>query len=182
MNSVKSLGQQGNYNWDRLLAVVKSSQGKDITVDPELWNLENPGYKEIYDRWKAANFNMDTIKWTNYYPKEHFDLDGFFCDTIVKDRGKRLLRAWISRVDPGYMAPWHYDVDDNEAEYLKKGEITRYSVFLQGAAHGHIFIVGNDYLYNREMFEMIEWNNYKDWHSGINAGLTPKYMFHLLAY
>lgn len=182
MNSVKSIGQLGQYNWDQLLAVVKTQEGKTITTDPSLWNLDNPSYKQIYSMWEKANFNMNTIKWTNYYPGEHFDKDMMFCNTFAKHREKKLLRAWVSRVDPGYMAPWHWDVDDNEEEYLKNGTITRYSVFLQGAKHGHIFIVGNDYLYNREMFEAIEWNNYRDWHSGINAGLEPKYMFHLLAF
>lgn len=182
MNNVKSIGQLGQYNWNQLLAIVKTQEGKPITVDPSIWNLDNPHYKTIYDLWKNANFNMDTIKWNNYYPGEHFDLDMMFCNTFAKDRGVKLIRAWISRIDPGYMAPWHWDVDDREEEYLKKGKLTRYSVFLQGASHGHIFIVGNDYLYNREMFEAIEWLNYKEWHSGINAGLTPKYMFHLIGY
>jgi len=179
MNSVTSLGTGGGgYPLDKLLAVISSQEGKTITTDPAIWNLDTPGYKEIYDRWQSANFNMDSIKWTNYYPNEHFD--EMIVRKIAKELGGNLVRAWISRIDPGYMAPWHWDVDEEEANYLEKGKLTRYSCFMQGATHGHILIVGNDYLYNRDLGELIQWNNYKEWHSGINAGLTPQYILHII--
>jgi hypothetical protein len=178
MNSVTSLGTRGEFHFDRIMAVISSQEGKTITTDPKIWNLETPGYKEIYERWQAANFNMDSIRWTNYYPKEHFDV--MFATEFAKAVNGRLVRAWISRIDPGYMAPWHWDVDEEEAAYLEKGTLTRYSCFMQGATHGHILIVGNDYLYNRDVGELIKWNNYKEWHSGINAGLSPQYIFHII--
>ena len=35
----------------------------------------NPEYNKIHNTWKEANFNFNTIKWTNYYPSVHFSED-----------------------------------------------------------------------------------------------------------
>jgi hypothetical protein len=161
------------------LVINNLSGGSDVTVDPTRWNLDNPGYVEIYDIWKNANFNFNSIKWTNYYPGVHFSND------IVNEQLKNLNlkkahKSWISKIDPGYMAPWHWDVDDFEDEYLKDGPITRHTVIIENMSHGHILIVGDDHYFNRPKDTIIKWNNYKEWHSGINAGMTPSYMFHIL--
>jgi hypothetical protein len=166
-------------NWDNVIETL-SQPGIEISTDPTKWNLDNLEYKDIYDRWQAANFNVSAIKWTNYYPGRHFD------DLIIKKMSHYLNvnvhRAWISRIDPGFFAPWHWDVDDKEYEYLKKGTVIRYSIFIGGPAHGHIFIIGEDYYFNQPQGTVVKWRNYKEWHSGINAGMSPKYMLHILAY
>jgi hypothetical protein len=168
-----------NINWHTVIEMLVQP-GVDITTDPSKWHLDTPGYNEIHTMWQTANFNMSAIKWTNYYPGKHFN------NTIVEQVAEHLNvgihRSWISRIDPGFFAPWHWDVDDNEDEYLQKGNPVRYSCFIEEPAHGHIFIVGDNYYYNQPKGTLIKWDNYKDWHSGINAGMTPKYMFHLLAY
>jgi len=168
-------------DWDELISSLMLQQGVSVTTDPSRWDLNTPGYNEIFKIWKKANFNSAAIKWTNYYPEQHFD------QKIVQDvadylRLTGIHRAWISRVDPGYFAPWHWDVDDNENAYLEKGEIKRYSCFIKSPAHGQIFVIGNDYLYDCPQGAIIKWNNYKDWHSGINAGMTPKFMLHILGH
>lgn len=157
-----------------------SQIGVPITTDPSHWDLTNSEYDKIYNLWKAANFNPDAIKWINYYPGQHFDQS--LVDDIAAYLRVNVHRAWISRVDPGYFSPWHWDVDDNEAEYLQKGSPKRYSIIIGPPAMGHIFILGRDYLYGVPEGAIFKWNNYKEWHSGINAGLTPKFMLHLLAY
>jgi hypothetical protein len=155
------------------------TEGSTVTVDPVRWNLDNPEYQKIFNIWKQANFNFNSIKWTNYYPGVHFSSD-------VVDQQKELLkltkvhRSWISKIDSGYMAPWHWDVDDNEEEYLKYGSIVRYTVIVEEMAHGHILIIGNDHYYNQPANTVIRWTNYKEWHSGINAGMSPNYLFHIL--
>lgn len=155
------------------------TNGSDVTVDPARWNLDTPGYNEIYSIWKKANFNANAIKWTNYYPGQHFP------EEVVTEQVKQLAikhvhRSWISKLDPGFIAPWHWDVDDNEQEYLKHGPITRYTIMIEPMAHGHILIIGNEYYFNKPKNTIIKWNNYKEWHSGINAGMQPSYMLHIL--
>jgi hypothetical protein len=164
-------------NWSTIISNLK--EGSDVTIDPARWNLATPGYTEIYDIWRKANFNTNAIKWTNYYPGVHFSND--VINYQVKNLSiKQVHRAWISKLDPGFMAPWHWDVDDNEQEYLKHGPITRYTIIINDMSHGHILIVGKDYYFNRLNNTVIKWSNYREWHSGINAGMEPSYMLHIL--
>jgi hypothetical protein len=171
-----------NYNgidYNNLIEVLSSQDGISITPTPDIWNLTNPEYLKIYDLWKTSKFNMDAIKWINYYPKLHFQQE--IIDQLAIYLKVVPLRSWVSRIDPGYFAPWHWDIDDNEVEFLKQGYPKRFSIFIEPPVHGHIFVVDDDYLFNEAQGNIYQWNDYKDWHSGINAGMTPKYMLHLLA-
>jgi len=168
-------------NWDSILFDIEQQDGVPVTTDPDRWNLDTPGYSEIYKIWKKANFNPAAIKWINYYPGKHYP------EEIVKQVAGTLgltgvHRSWISRIDPGYMAPYHWDVDDNEVEYLKQGPIKRYTLIIKDFAHGHIFILKNDYYHSLTKDTVIAWDNHREWHSGINAGMTPNYLFHILGY
>ena len=164
-------------NWP---AIIESLQeGSDVTVDPLRWNLDNPKYNKILSIWKKANFNLDSIRWTNYYPGIHF-LQDIIDQQLEYLSIKQVHRAWISKIDPGYMAPWHWDVDDNEEEFLKNGSIVRYTVIIKQMAHGHILIIGNDHYYNKPKDTVIKWGNYKEWHSSVNAGMEPSYLLHIL--
>lgn len=164
-------------NWNSIIENLKD--GSDVTVDPGRWNLENLEYAKILDMWKKANFNLNSIKWTNYYPGVHFPQD-VISKQIEYLKISHVHRAWISKIDPGFMAPWHWDVDDHEEEFLKQGQIIRYTVIIRQMANGHILIVGNDYYYNKPIDTIIKWSNYREWHSGINAGMEPSYMLHIL--
>ncbi len=165
-------------NWDSIIAQLSS--GVDITADKDKWNLETPGYIEIYKLWENANFNMSSIKWTNFYPGAGYseEVDQKMCAHL----GITKLRAWISRIDPGYCAPWHWDVDDNEEEYLTHGPLQRYSCFISKPAPGHSFQLGTHCYSNQEQGTLIKWGNYKEWHAGSNVGLQPKFMYHLIGY
>lgn len=181
LNSCAYLGYYYRYDLAELLLSLSTQEGSSVTTDPTRWNMDNSEYSKIQKLWQDANFNPNSIKWTNYYPVEHYSQD------IVDDVASYLRlagvhRSWISKVDPGYFAPWHWDIDDNEDKYLTKGPIKRYSIMLCEPTVGHIFILGDDYLYNSPQGSIFKWNNYKDWHSGINAGMTPKYMLHILGY
>lgn len=155
--------------------------GRDITTDPSKWNLENNEYTKIERLWADSNFNPASIKWTNYYPETHFTKE-LIDDVGFYLRMNGIHRSWISRIDPGFYAPWHWDVDDHENVYLEKGEIKRYSIMLGHRELGHIFILGKDYLYDTPMGSIFRWNNYKEWHAGINAGLTSKFMLHIIGF
>ena len=165
-------------NWNSIIDSLK--EGVAVTTDPERWDLGNPEYKKIYAEWEKANFNMNAIKWTNYYPGKHFDQS--VVDDVAKFLNIGVHRAWISRIDPGYFAPWHWDADDNLEEYESKGEVKRYSIFIGNSSPGHFFTVDNETFSNSTQGATYKWKNYKSWHAGANAGLTPKYMFHILGY
>ena len=164
-------------NWESI--VSKLIGGSDVTVDPDRWNLDNPEYAKILELWNNANFNLDSIKWTNYYPEKDFP-DGVVDHMAQELNLTRVHRAWISRIDPGFMAPWHWDVDDNEAEYLKHGSIKRYTVIIRPMAKGHLLIIGDDVFVNKPVDTVIKWAKHNEWHSSSNAGLEPSFLFHIL--
>lgn len=172
------------FNKHNLVSIARTlmtAQGTVVNTDPARWNQDTPGYSEVYTLWKDSKFNIASIQWINYYPEKDFS------QSIVDDAAEFLglngvHRAWISKIDPGYFAPWHWDVDDNEKEYLKKGPIKRYSITMTNPAMGHIFILEDNYYFNKMSGTVIKWNDYKQWHAGINGGLSPKLMFHIIGY
>lgn len=169
-----------DIDWDTVIAELTIQNGVSVTTDKDRWDLVTPEYLEIEDIWINANINPSSIKWINYYPDVHFSNE--LINTVANFLNVKIHRAWISRIDPGYLAPWHWDVDDNEAEYLSKGTPIRYSIFITPASMGHVLIVNNKYYHSMPHGSIIKWDNYKDWHCGINGGLIPKFMLHLLAY
>jgi hypothetical protein len=161
-------------NWDSVISNLKD--GRVVTVDPTRWNMNNPEYAEILKLWKDSNFNTDSVKWTNYYDTKDLEAE------LAVQLNITPLRSWISCVEPGYMTGYHYDIDDNEKEYLTHGKIKRYSVFINQPSIGQLFILGNEYHYNKIQGSVLEWQNYREWHNGINGSLSNKYMFHLLGF
>jgi len=161
-------------DWNKVIDNLKD--GKVVTVDPARWNMNNSEYAEILRLWKDSNFNTDSVKWTNYYDTKDIEKE------LSEQFFVTPLRSWISCVEPGYMTGHHYDIDDNETEYLKLGKIKRFSVFISKPSVGQLFIMGSNYYYNMEQGAVLEWNNYREWHNGINGSLSNKYMFHLLGY
>lgn len=161
-------------NWN--LIINNLTDGKVVTVDPAKWNMNNPEYVEMLNLWKSKNFNTSIVKWTNYY--EYSNVESQVADELRITP----VRSWISCVEPGYMTGYHYDIDDNEQEYLKKGFLKRYSVFISEPDVGHLFILGKDYYFNKPQGTTLKWGHYRDWHNGINGGLSNKYMFHILGY
>ena len=170
-----------NINCSDITYKLTIQDGHSITTDPDRWNLDTSEYNTIYQMWKDSNFNPASIKWINYYPGKHYEQD--LVNNIQSYLGlSGIHRSWISRVDPGYYAPWHWDIDDNEKFYLQKGIPTRYSIMIGESFPGQIFIIGQDHIYNCPEGSIFRWNNYKEWHCGINASMVPKYMLHILAY
>ena len=161
-------------NWNNIIKNL--TNGKVVTVDPERWNMSNPEYQKMLDLWKSKNFNTASVKWTNYYDTNQIETE------LANELNITPLRSWISCVEPGYMTGYHYDIDDNEAEYLKHGLLKRYSIFISEPSVGHVFILGKDYFYNNTQGTIVKWFDYREWHNGINGGLENKYMFHIIGY
>lgn len=161
-------------NWNLIISNLHN--GNVVTVDPDRWKATNPEYKEMLDLWESKNFNTASVKWINYYDYGNVE------SIIATNLNITPLRSWISCVEPGFMTGYHYDIDDNEVEYLKHGRLKRYSIFISEPAIGHLFILGKDYYYNKPQGTIVKWNNYREWHNGINGGFTNKYMFHILGY
>jgi hypothetical protein len=165
--------------WDSIVTSLIGQEGSAVTTDPARWDLDNPGYNEIFAIWNKAKFNPGAIRWINYYPDQHYPRS-------VENKVAKFLnlahvhRSWISRLDPGFIAPWHCDRDENEKEYSTHGTIIRCTVIIKKFAKGHLFILNDEYHYKQEVGTAIVWPNHLDWHAGINGGLEPNFMLHIL--
>lgn len=181
LNSCSFLNSFKKVDWNELIKELETRSGVDLCYDSSHWKNSNDiKYQQIKKTWDDCNFNKQSVKWTNYYPDKDFSQS--ITDSVAKYLRVNIHRSWISRIDPGFCAPWHWDVDDNEERYLKLGIPKRYSILIGPPTLGHIFLLGNDYIYNVPQGSIFKWKNYKEWHSGVNVGMKPKWMFHLLGY
>lgn len=161
-------------NWNKVITSLVN--GDVVTIDPDRWNMKNLEYNQILELWRSHNFNTDSVKWVNFYNCK--DIESIISENLEIT----ILRSWISCVEPGYMTGYHYDIDDNEQKYLKNGNLKRYSIFISQPDIGHLFILGEKYFFNQPQGTILKWDNYKEWHNGINGGFKNKYMYHLLGY
>jgi hypothetical protein len=168
-------------DFTKLITTISNQPGDIRTVGVDFFQNNNGQFDEIKKLWQGI-YSSRSVEWINYYPSTHFDF------SIVEEFSKILelnhIRSWISKVNPGKHAPWHYDADDEEEEYLKlsNGNIIRYSCFVSQPQPGHAFILEDKCYYMQPQGTTVLWPSYKSWHAGTNCGLTPKYMFHFLGY
>lgn len=140
-----------------------------------------PGLDNILDMWERAGYKTvkdgGTVAWDMFFPGTHFDKQ--IVDKFLEFVGIESARSvWISRVWPGRYAPWHWDVQDDEAD-LKGKEFIRFHCHISKPQFGHIIIVDDKCLYNQEQGDVYKWSDRKLWHAGTNCGLQPKYIFNL---
>ena len=174
------LGYYYRHNLIELSEQLVDVPGTDVMQGLQQ-HKDSPKYRDIHKLWQDSKFNESSMQWINYYPGKDYSQD-LVDDVAFYLRLNGVHRSWISRVDPGNYAPWHYDVDDNESTYLKKGEIKRYSITMCRPTIGHIFVIGQDHLYNCPEGSIFKWKDHNQWHMGINGGMKPKFTFHILGY
>jgi hypothetical protein len=165
---------------DWVLILNTLANGHDVSMDTDSYDMTNTGYQEIFDAWIAAGVDSTTVKWTNYYPGKHFNQLVETC--VAAKLGIKPLRSWISCIEPGFQAPWHWDVDDNEKEYLQKGNLKRYTVFIIDPQQGHEFTLETTRYENVAKGTVVEWPKYNAWHSSKNTGIDLHYLYHIIGY
>jgi len=170
---MKYLGICDIIDWD---SVIKSLEHQTPTYIGPSHKLGDPipGLSEVTDIWQRAKFGANA-EWDMFISGDAFDISiaEQFMDYVGIDNYNT---CWISRIRPGKMAPWHWDVNDNEAEL---GEFRRFHCHIGKPVHGHVLVVDDKCLYNQPQGSTYEWNSRKSWHAGMNAGLTPKYLFNI---
>jgi hypothetical protein len=143
-------------------------------------NIE--GVNEVIVPLKKAGYIFRKDKgnagWNMYFPGIQFS-----ADIVEKFMSfvnlKNCMSCWISRVNSGDVAPWHWDITDDENTLNLTEEIKRFHCHMDIPRPGHVFIVEDTCLYNQEQGNVYQWPNRKSWHAGANAGLTPKYLFNI---
>lgn len=165
-------------NWDQVIKEIESNEpayvgprhreGDPVEgVDEVVGNLRKAGYRARTDGGNAG--------WDMYIAGVNFD------DRVVKKFSEFVgldgyTNAWIARVLPGDMAPWHWDITDDE-ETLSKANPIRYHCHIQPSINGHLLVVENDFFYNTKQGDVFKWPNRKSWHCAANCSYVPFYIF-----
>jgi hypothetical protein len=163
---------------DLLLKEINNTSGKIVSANSDL--RKNDLYSNFFEIWDRANFNYNSVLWENYYPDIHYKSD--IISPLENLLNVHHIRSWVSKLNPGYCTPWHFDIDDHETEYLKLGQLKRFVITLSDTSPGHVFMLEDEYLHNYKSGDLFEWKNYKSFHSGMNSGITPKYLYNFLSY
>jgi hypothetical protein len=141
-------------------------EGVDEVAKP----IRDAGYK-----FKAEGGNAS---WEMHFPGKQFSAD--VVDTFMEFVGMdSYINCWISKIYPGDVAPWHWDITDDENTLNAKGDLKRFHCHIDIPRPGHIFIIDSTCLYNEQQGNVYQWPDRKSWHAGANAGLTPKYLFNI---
>lgn len=162
-------------NWDLVVKDLESQ--KPAYIGPKHKAGDPiPELKEVTDLWQQAGYKTKqdggTVSWDMFFPGDNFDprIADRFAEFV---KVEKYTTAWISRIWPGYFAPQHWDVMDDESN---KPDVKRYHCHIGQPSFGHVFIVGHQCLYNQPQGATFEWSSRKLWHAGTNCGLTPKYI------
>jgi hypothetical protein len=179
------VGQYEKTDWSDIIEQLDTTT-KPLTVHQntpayeDQWD-SNPLYQQMYSSWVENSFNPDSIKWRSFYPGVHFDK--LVVDAMASHLELDTVHScWISRIDPGFFAPLHCDPFVDDIHDTEKGELKRYAIFITPSELGHIFIIGQDHLYNFPVGTIIKWNNPNELHIGINGSMKTKYMVNILGY
>ena len=168
-------------DWTSIVDKVLSIDGEHVSLNhPENIPTTNTHFTQIVNQLRAGNYDFNSVNWIDYYPGIHFD--NSCVEAFSKLVGYKLCRAWISRVDPGKTAPWHWDVDDREEEFTALGNLKRWTCFITPPKVGHSLIIGERGFYNQPLGTIYEWPTHREWHCASNCGLEPQVLFHFLGY
>jgi hypothetical protein len=178
------LGNIGSiFDCEKLISQLAIHDGELHTTNISL-SPDNPEYaNHLAQKKLATEAGYDTngaMEFRHYKPGRHFDKE--FVDIFSNFVKATPLVIFVSEIQPGKMAPWHWDIDQFETEHSKLGTLVRYHLHLSKPSPGHVFIVDDQVFYNEEQGNVYQWGNRKAWHAGTNCGMYPKYLFSFKGY
>lgn len=171
-------------NWDGVIKHLETQEPAYVGPRHKLSD-PIPGIQQVGNGWLNAGYETifygGQIGWDMFQPGHQFDksIMNKFAEFVGY---KQVVECWISRIYPGYMAPWHWDTNDKDFEYEKMPPMTRFSCHISKPAPGHVFIIEDKCFYNQAQGNVYQWPDRQSWHAGANFGLTPKYLFNIFGY
>jgi hypothetical protein len=136
-------------------------------------------FEKMNNTWKKAGYlDLNNFVYTIYRPDT--DFDNLYISKISESLNITPLNVWISSLTPGCCVPYHTDLEQNEDQWSTLGTLVRYTVFIDEPKIGHIFLIDKDCFHMIERGSIFKWNNWKEYHIGMNCGLERKYMLHIV--
>jgi len=151
-------------------------------VEPYHGNMDlNPDdlfYNDHIEQKKLAEqagyTQGNSIEFRHYYPDKHFSLD--FIHTFEEVVKQECLLGFVSEIQPGKCAPWHWDINPWLNDY-PEGEVCRYVCFVDKPKPGQAFMIEDECFYMESQGNIYQYPSLKSWHAGFNAGLETKFLF-----
>lgn len=139
-----------------------------------------PGLDDVINKWDTAGYKLfrdgGTVEWDMFLPDVNFPKE--IVDKFAEFVGiEQWSSAWISRINQGRMAPYHWDVHDDEEKLKLEPDRIRFHCHIGEPEFGHVLIVEDQVFYNQPRGSVFKWSSRTLWHAGINIGLKPKYLF-----
>lgn len=178
------IGVCDTIDWDSVIESLVDQESAYIGPRHDV-GMDVPGVQEVANPLRLAGYKMKheggNASWDMYLPVTNFD------ESVVYEFMKfvgmtEYVNCWISRVKPGDVAPWHWDITDDENTLNSMKEFTRFHCHISKPDNGHVLIVEDTCLYNQEQGAVWKWPGRKSWHAGANAGYKPKYLFNIWGY
>jgi len=175
------IGICDTINWQNVVKDIENQAAAYIGPRHDVGDSV-PGVEEVVGPLREAGYKQKSeggnAAWDMFLPGTNFDeeLIHQFMDYVGMTE---YTNAWISRVLPGDVAPWHWDITDDEATLNAGKQLVRYHCHVSGPEDGHTIIVGDTCLYKQPQGAVWKWPERTSWHAGANAGLVPKYLFNI---
>lgn len=173
----------GNSNhivdWQEVIDHLETQQ--PAYIGPRLdQSLNVIGVGEISKKWKEAGLvtvkNGGSVGWDMFSPDINFDRS--IIDKFADFVNCACTCAWISRVNPGKMVAWHWDVSEDEEKYRAlQYPLLRFSCHMNVHEPGQVLVVDDHCIYNEEQGNVYQWPSRESWHGSANFGFKPKYLF-----
>lgn len=161
-----------------LINELSAKQGKIETGIRDDYDPNHPQVKDylyLKNLAEVSGYNKaGSVRFEHFYPG--LDFDQSIADNFGKFVNATPKMIWVSKIMPGYCAPWHWDIIEHENEYRKEGEVVRFHCHLSKPKPGHVFMIENKAFYMEEQGNTYQWNDLRAWHAGSNVGLEPKWL------
>ena len=167
-------------NWKEIINELKTQQGEIRTIGLDFYKNIDGRFNEIITLWNDAGYTSNKVEWINFYPGTHFNEN--ISSQFAKLVGIKHIRSWISCTRPGKSAPWHRDVDDAMDDYLKMGQLERYTCHIGEPAVGQVMLVDQESFYMIPEGTITRWPDALAWHGAANCGFDNHYLYHFLGY
>jgi hypothetical protein len=142
------------------------------------------GIVDIATKWNNAEYSLvnegGSAGWGMYFANQHFEQE--VVDIFARFVGISPVNAWISKISPGQIAPWHWDANDAEREYATMPDMLRFSCHISKPTPGHVTVIEDVCLYGQAQGNTYKWPSRKSWHAGGNFGVVPKYLFNMFGH
>lgn len=168
----------GNSNhivdWQAVVEKLKEQPGRFRGSEQPDDIHHNPKVAELREQWIKAGYDGNhAVGWFDY------ELPNDVTEKIAAWLGIKSLGGWITSVPPGYCVPWHVDYTDDEEEMLKQGKVLRFICNMSEPKWGQVFILEDHVFHMEEQGNVYQWDDWQNWHGGMNMGLETKFLFNL---